>query len=313
MTNPTHTYSQAGVYDVCLTTSSYTVVCSDTKCKRVIAGNPDHACIAKISSIRPEEILDPENIPVNFIGKILSTEPACYFNNYWDLGDSVLIQNETNFIHNYQSTGLFLVQYSIFSNGCSDHVFELINLDSPNNFNVMFGVIPVEDGTKDVSKKPIKFKGVTTGEPSLFNWDFGDGEVDTTSLFPTHEFFPNITHNVCLTVSNPKIGETDTYCMNILIVDNTQNIATIDNDISVNIYPNPANDYINIDYTLCQSSNIDISLFDAKGIKHKEIISDFREKGENYQTLFVGDLASGIYFIKCITNNSIVISNIIVQ
>ena len=59
--------------------------------------------------------------------------------------------------------------------------------------------------------------------------------------------------------------------------------------VAINIYPNPASEFLFLDYT--GNLNLELKLFDAKG----RLIKSFLE---NEQTLDVGALETGIYFLK---------------
>lgn len=310
--NPTHNYSTSGNHDVCLTVSSSLNNSVHTRCNRIISGEPNLTCRGNIQIFTPLEILNPESIPVNIIGSINSSQPNSNYSILWNFGDSTILQNQMESIHTYLEIGLYIVRLNINSALCNDDVFELVNLSGENQLNVMFGAILLDDGTKDEGEKPVKFKGVTMGEPSLFNWDFGDGETDTTSLFPIHTFAPNMVHNVCLTVKNKKTNQTDTYCKNIFIVDSTAQVAEIESDIQIKCYPNPTNSMLNIDFSLSNSSKVLISIFDVNGIKQKQIFDKSCNKGIFTQNIDLSDFASGVYFIYIETEKSLITKKLII-
>ena len=70
----------------------------------------------------------------------------------------------------------------------------------------------------------------------------------------------------------------------------------------INMYPNPATDFINIDLSLSQSSNVKISIYDIAG---KLVRSQQNEMGSGTQNLriSVGNLNAGVYFVQFIMNN----------
>lgn len=87
-------------------------------------------------------------------------------------------------------------------------------------------------------------------------------------------------------------------------------ITTIKNNNSllnnaISVFPNPASAFVNIQYELVQSADIQITLYDVIGNKVQEIEpAGYREKNKYNHLIKTGDLSSGIYFIKMKINNS---------
>ena len=81
------------------------------------------------------------------------------------------------------------------------------------NVNIVEGVPPLSafifSGDPTVS-----FTDVSTGAPTAWSWNFGDGGTSTLEN-PIHSYATNGTYNVCLTVTNP-IGS-NTSCQNVPI------------------------------------------------------------------------------------------------
>jgi PKD repeat protein len=61
---------------------------------------------------------------------------------------------------------------------------------------------PVADFTFQVSDLSVLFEDASTGEPTDFAWNFGDGTTDNTQNPPPHEYAAEGTYTVSLTVSN---------------------------------------------------------------------------------------------------------------
>ena len=68
------------------------------------------------------------------------------------------------------------------------------------------------------------------------------------------------------------------------------------------VYPNPASDWINIDYSLDDESPVNILLFDVAGNKVAEIFNAKETKGPHLLNWNTGKLASGMYYCKILTN-----------
>jgi hypothetical protein len=76
-------------------------------------------------------------------------------------------------------------------------------------------------------------------------------------------------------------------------------------DIIVNLYPNPANDYVIIEYELTQSATTDYEVVNFLGqtiISQKE--KSHEEYGKHKRTIPTNSLKSGIYFVKFRINES---------
>jgi PKD repeat protein len=93
---------------------------------------------------------------------------------------------------------------------------------------------------------------VSTGDTLSWLWNFGNpasGTNDTSTLHnPTHLFTAPGTYTVCLSVKTKRLNGrvcTDTLCKTIVIT--TTDIQSMPDDNPINIYPNPAKDYLIID------------------------------------------------------------------
>ncbi len=73
----------------------------------------------------------------------------------------------------------------------------------------------------------------------------------------------------------------------------------------VKLYPNPTNDYVNIDFSLAEHSRTEIKLIDLSGRVVKSLLS-VGEKGMNHANISMGELAHGVYHIQLLQNGQIV-------
>jgi len=74
---------------------------------------------------------------------------------------------------------------------------------------------------------------------------------------------------------------------------------------SFNIFPNPTNNFLTIEYSLLLNSNINITLTDLQGVFLGEIFSGFQNTGVNTINYPINNLPSGIYFVNININGSI--------
>jgi len=81
----------------------------------------------------------------------------------------------------------------------------------------------------------------------------------------------------------------------------TEEISVNRNDMSLRIYPNPANDFVSLNYTLDLGGNVDISLYDLTGKKVLSRSFGYYSEGDHELT-FSFDLPEGIYMIVLESN-----------
>lgn len=71
----------------------------------------------------------------------------------------------------------------------------------------------------------------------------------------------------------------------------------------LNIYPNPSNGRINIDFEVPEPGPVELSLFNITGIVNRKIISTHLNAEHYLANLETSNLASGYYFVQLKTNN----------
>jgi hypothetical protein len=87
---------------------------------------------------------------------------------------------------------------------------------------------------------------------------------------------------------------------------------------NIRVFPNPFNPQTNIAFELAASSPVSLDIYNLKGQKVRNLISDVRNAG-SHQIVFNGkdnsgrDLNSGIYFLRLSTNEGKSISKMILQ
>lgn len=68
---------------------------------------------------------------------------------------------------------------------------------------------------------------------------------------------------------------------------------------NIKVFPNPATNYVSINFTITQSSNVKIELFDVIGKSVKTIIDVENQQANSYQTTApIENLSAGVYFLK---------------
>lgn len=204
--NPIHVFTTGGTYNITLI-SGNTAGCYDTTIVPVnVYTVPvpeftnDTVCLFSIN---------------NFTD--LSTDAVAINNWYWDFGDgnNSFVQNPT---YIYQNAGTFNVTLLVTNvNGC----------DSSVTHQVIVNDIPVAAFTSDTvcTGTPTTFTDLSTGAPTQWLWNFGDGNTSTTGPVVTHVYPAPGNYIVTLFVSG---GSGNCF-------DNTFAVAVVGNSVQAAI------------------------------------------------------------------------------
>ena len=188
--NPIHTYSQSGTYIVTLVISG--INCTSTSTAIVTAGsvfcNADFMFYPDSTGLPGYSFID------------LSTGNITGW--LWDFGDgsTSTLQNPT---HVYNSGGTFLVTLTVSGPNCSDSFTLTITVGTPPCQAAFNYTVDLLTG------QIYSFIDLSTGSPSSWLWDFGDGTTSTMQN-PMHTYAQNGTYTVILTISGPNCTSTTT-------------------------------------------------------------------------------------------------------
>jgi Zn-dependent metalloprotease len=128
--------------------------------------------------------------------------------------------------------------------------------------------------------------------PMNYLWDFGDGNTSIEAN-PVHTYTSVGVYTVSLIISNICGADTASQQVNITVVSIYENSFTK----NINIYPNPANDVLNIEWTPVIMQNMEIALFDITGrmiVKESVIVSAGCQK----HYIDLSGFTSGLYFVR---------------
>jgi hypothetical protein len=166
--------------------------------------------------------------------------------------------------------------------------------------------VPVADFRwQDLGQLTVDFRNLSHHEPKDHYWDFGDGNTSTTYR-PEHTYADTGTYHVCLTVSNG-YGE-DTFCRDVSLTGTSVSTEPeiIKNEL-VQIYPNPARDYVILKFS--EIGMYSIRMYDMLG----NLVLERKTEALNYQ-MWVSKLPAGVYSIQIRNEkNEVVVEKIVVQ
>lgn len=214
---PSHLYSAAGVYNVCLTLTRFNsngdTTCSQTWCDSVYVmmtpPPPPVPCSAHFSDHQQSGSLD-----VEFEGSM--NLPGTTYS--WDFGDGTT-GSGMDITHTYAAAGSYNVCLTVTltdSTGavlCTDTDCDSVTVSAPQpapvNCSAHFRYFTMRGDTS------VRFFGGFATDVITYAWDFGDGSTDTIKN-PKHTYAAPGTYNVCLTISSyDTLGNllcTDTWC-----------------------------------------------------------------------------------------------------
>lgn len=289
--NPAHTYAARGTYTVALTASSDYGSATETKTDYIYV--TDQQIVVNFSA---------SPTIGTFPHEVTFTNSTTGATNYsWDFGDGNTSTDE-NPIHTYSEAGIYSVKLT-----ASNEDFE----ESLTKSSYIFVKWP--DPIAQFSAAPltgIDPLTVTFTDESEYvqnwNWDFGDGETSTEQN-PEHVYTKG-TYQVKLSVSNADGNDTEVK----------ENYITVDpNGIPENwadklqVFPNPARDFITIQLDNQNQQKTQIELYDLQG---KVIFKSVQTQQANVsEKINVSDFEAGSYIIKLQIGNEILMIRVAVE
>jgi len=220
----------------------------------------------------------------------------------WNFGDGGTSPQQ-NPSHTYQNAGTYTVSLTV-SNQCGSDTETKTNyitiLESPT---ANFSGIP----TSGCTPLNVNFTDLSSGDPTSWNWDFGDGGTSPQQN-PSHEYQNSGTYTVSLTVSNQCGSDTKTETDYITVI--TTGYELYQHNDFVKIYPNPAKDKIFIKIT---NSELFVEKLELLNMIGKAVYQSEKNKMGNLLEIPVVNLNQGVYFVKLRTSKGIITRKIIIQ
>jgi len=217
--NPTHKYSKEGKYTVTLKVTNAAGINTATKSKYItVTKKPVAAFYASPTSGKVP-------LKVKFTDK--STGSPTKWK--WDFGDGSksFIQNPT---HKYSKEGKYTVTLKVTNaagiNTATKSKYITVTETSQTSTTAL-SASPTPTAALSASPKSgnaplnVTFTDKSTGSPTKWKWDFGDGETSTTKN-PTHEYSATGKYTVTLTAGNAAGSNTTTKSKYIIVTETSQ-------------------------------------------------------------------------------------------
>jgi hypothetical protein len=135
--------------------------------------------------------------------------------------------------------------------------------------------------------------------PIMIHSNLGEGEIITFKYFDTekNKFYPcreTITFSKDMIVADAY----NSYKLNVNTSTKIDDILSINYDLKLNLYPNPFDHFLNLEYNISKQAHVRLAIFDSYG-KLIQILVDEEQKPDNYLIQWnSGTSHAGMYIIK---------------
>jgi PKD repeat protein len=200
-TNPSHTYSTAGTYQVCLTVLNNATGCLDTYCQNVTVSGGSGSCQASFTyTVTPSGVV-----------QFTSTSTGGPTQFVWSFGDGSS-GTGANPLHTYTSNGIYIVCLTVSNPGTTcqstwcDSIYVGNTLSCTANFSW------------NATGNTVAFtnNSTNTGPNPDYYWTFGDGSTSFATN-PSYTYTSAGTYQVCLMLIDSTTGCADMFCQNVTV------------------------------------------------------------------------------------------------
>lgn len=311
-TDPVHSYDNPGYYYVCLGVINSAGI-RNMDCKWVLVSlDTEEDCLADFMYT-----VDSATRQVRFVDNSFGT-----IDSYaWDFGDSSpdSVSDEANPVHTYDTKGYYLVKLKVENSLKQSKTYKLLNVGEEQVLKAAFGYESREPDKKR-SGYPVDLVSASSGDGATVEWDFGDKQqkkddftiMDSTSGIITHYYQLPGKYRVCLRVSDPVSGQSDTYCQDVTtrFADNVD--EAIPSSVGLSVYPNPFTENTNIMYSLNQPGYIEIALYDQLGRRLETMVREYHNSGTYSIEWERSGYNAGIYHVKLVTDGSVITRQLVI-
>lgn len=190
--NPSHKYYRAGSYTVSLTVNDGATSDSDVKENFITVREPEKPEVPVVTASFETDVTSGK-VPLTV--RFTDTSTGGPTSWKWNFGDGAT-STAQNPSHTYSTAGTYSVTL-VATNGTVSDDFEK-SITAGNGPTASFTASP----TEGVAPLTVKFTDTSTGSPTRWEWDFGDGSTLSTAQNPSHTYSGPGTYTVKLTVTN---------------------------------------------------------------------------------------------------------------
>ena len=198
----------------------------------------------------------------------------------WDFGDGTT-SSDIHPSHTYASPGTYTVKLKVSNGDCADST----------SVEVTMIFCPVADFDFTAEGLSASFTDISDYATSAF-WDFGDGDTGSYNN-PVHQYAAAGTYSVQLIATN-SIGCKDTVSKSITMI-STGN-KNPDEEITMEVFPNPTEDFIFIRLPIPSHEKTVIEIFSITG----ECIYKAERENLTSETVHLRPFPAGLYNLRLV-------------
>jgi hypothetical protein len=214
------------------------------------------------------------------------------------LGQITGLNNNSDLILFPNSTTTYSITSMNDKNGCLTSNFTsaaTVNVDPTPNASF--------SKSSNLNNGIVQYTDQSSGAISWL-WEFGDGNTSGVQN-PTHIFNSIGVFSTKLTVTNSS-NCTDQFLENVVII-NVSGLNSLNASESLNLYPNPTNDNLNLELTLDNALSLKASIMTIDGKLIRSIES--RLNTQHDLSMNVEDLPYGMYLIQIELSDSRILNS----
>ncbi len=296
--NPSHTYANGGLYNVCLTIYDSLAGCSDTYCDSIYI-NTLPGCYATFGY---------QTAPSGtaFYGPAQGNVSWA-----WDFGDGSIATGQ-NVNHVYTNPGTYTACLTVVNGaGQTCTACQVITITGSSACGSNFAIYPDTLTPHTYIAYNLAFG---TGQMT-YVWSWGDGTSSNTA-YPSHTYAGPGVYTICLTITDAT-GCTNTTCyqfsllrltnapITINVVNGTTGVNSSDLVSALTVAPNPATDALNAQFNISRETSVSFSISSITGqnVYNSETVN--YAAGSHAQRLDISNLTKGIYILQIISNGSV--------
>ena len=291
--SPVHQYQNAGYYYACLTILDNTG-CTSTYCDTIYSyGIPN--CDVTLTHYN-----DSSNLAtVHFNATANGVAPFLYTFDFGDNNDAITTFPSWSYNYSIHDTLVYTCVTVTDAIGCTTTDCNWVYIPDTTNSNcyVDFTYQTGIDGTVNFYAN-----NISGASPYSFGWDMGDFTTHTLQN-PSHTFPASGNYWTCVTIFD-STGCNYTHCDTVIVppFTSTNEIEQLTN---INLFPNPVHDILNIEFSINQSMDIEMTVMSATGQVVQQQTNSYYS-GEQHLNISTSNLPSGVYLVRLQSDEDVI-------